>query len=99
MFMRFGRLQPWYNRSYTIGVKTAISIPDALFREAEILAKKRGMSRSELYVTAIEEYVKDERFFGVRERLDAVYGANPTESELDTELAAMQSRSLPREKW
>ena len=63
------------------------------------MAKKRGMSRSELYVTAIEKYVKDERFFRVRERLDAVYGANPTESELDTELAAMQSRSLPREKW
>jgi metal-responsive CopG/Arc/MetJ family transcriptional regulator len=80
-------------------VKTAISIPDALFKEAETLAKRRGMSRSELYATAIAEYVKDERFLGVREQLDAVYGAHPRESELDAELAEMQSQSLPREKW
>jgi metal-responsive CopG/Arc/MetJ family transcriptional regulator len=80
-------------------VKTAISIPDALFREAESLAKKRGMSRSELYATAIADYVKDERFLGVREQLDAVYGEAPQQSQLDPELATMQSQSLPREKW
>jgi metal-responsive CopG/Arc/MetJ family transcriptional regulator len=80
-------------------MKTAISIPEALFREAETLAKKRGMSRSELYATAIAQYVKDERFLGVREQLDALYGADPKESELDVELAAMQSQSLPRERW
>ncbi len=78
-------------------MKTAISIPDTLFREAETLAKKRGMSRSELYATAIAEFVKDERYLGVRERLDAVYGTGPKDSELDAELAAMQARSLPRE--
>jgi metal-responsive CopG/Arc/MetJ family transcriptional regulator len=80
-------------------MKTAISIPDDLFREAETLAKRRGISRSELYATAIADYVKDERFLGVREQLDAVYQAEPTASELDPELATMQSRSLPREKW
>lgn len=80
-------------------MKTAISIPDALFKEAETLAKKRGMSRSELYATAIAEYVKDERFLGVRERLDAVYGADPRKSELNAELAELQSHSLPRDKW
>jgi len=80
-------------------MKTAISIPDALFREAETLARKRGLSRSELYATAIAAYVKDERFLGVREQLDAVYGAEPKESELDPELARMQSQLLPGEKW
>jgi metal-responsive CopG/Arc/MetJ family transcriptional regulator len=80
-------------------MKTAISIPDALFQEAETLAKRRGISRSELYATAIAGYVKDERFFGVREQLDAVYGAAPEASELEPEPAAMQWRSLPREKW
>ncbi len=80
-------------------MKTAISIPDALFREAETLAKRRGISRSELYATAIADYVKDERFLGVREQLDAVYGAESKTSELDPELATMQSQSLTREKW
>lgn len=80
-------------------MKTAISIPDALFREAETLAKRRDISRSELYATAIADYVKDERFLGVREQLDAVYEAEPKASELDRELATMQSQSLSREKW
>jgi len=80
-------------------VKTAISIPDALFREAETLAKKRGMSRSELYATAIADYLKDERFLGVREQLDAIYGAELKESELDPELARIQSQLLRREQW
>jgi metal-responsive CopG/Arc/MetJ family transcriptional regulator len=92
-------LKPEYNSGYTASVKTAVSIPDALFREAETLAKKRGMSRSELYATAIAQFVKDERFLGVREQLDAVYGVAPAESELDAKVASMQSQSLPTEKW
>jgi metal-responsive CopG/Arc/MetJ family transcriptional regulator len=88
-----------HSRGYTMDVKTAISIPDALFREAETMAKKRAISRSELYAAAIARYVKDERFSGVREQLDAVYGANSKESDIDAKLTAMQSRSLPREKW
>jgi predicted transcriptional regulator len=34
-------------------MKTAISIPDQVFRRAERLAKQRNMSRSELYTTAL----------------------------------------------
>jgi metal-responsive CopG/Arc/MetJ family transcriptional regulator len=80
-------------------MKTAISIPDALFREAEVRAKKRGISRSELYATAIADYVKNERFLGIREQLDAVYGTEPKASALDPELATMQARSLPSDMW
>jgi metal-responsive CopG/Arc/MetJ family transcriptional regulator len=80
-------------------MKTAISIPDAIFEEAERLAKRRGWSRSELYANAVAEYVKGERFLGVRERLDAVYSANPDESELDPVMDRAQTRSLPEEEW
>ena len=80
-------------------MKTAISIPDAVFEEAESLARRRGMSRSELFTRAVAEYVKGERFVGVRERLDAVYGAHPEESELDPALALLQVRSLAKERW
>jgi hypothetical protein len=34
-------------------MKTAISIPDAIFEQAEELAQKQGLSRSELYTKAI----------------------------------------------
>jgi predicted transcriptional regulator len=42
---------------YTIGMKTAISVPDEVFRRAERLAKRLKVSRSELYGRALAEYV------------------------------------------
>ncbi|HLN48847.1 MAG TPA: hypothetical protein VK251_05010 [Steroidobacteraceae bacterium] len=80
-------------------MKTAISIPDAIFDEAERVAKRRGLSRSELYAKAVDQYVKSERFLGVRERLDVVYGRDGEESTLDPALAAVQSASLDEDDW
>ena len=80
-------------------MKTAISIPDDVFQEAELVAQRRGMSRSELYTNAIKKYVQDERFLDVRERLDLVYGVNPDDSKLDPDLRRMQDRALPDENW
>lgn len=39
-------------------VKTAISLDESLFREAERWAGKLGVSRSQLYAKAVEEYVR-----------------------------------------
>ena len=39
-------------------VKTAISIEESLFKEAEALAEKMGVSRSQLFSRAVEEYVR-----------------------------------------
>jgi len=39
-------------------MKTAISIPDQIFQQAEFLANELGMSRSELYSKAIEAFIK-----------------------------------------
>jgi len=80
-------------------VKTAISIPDAIFEEAERLAKIRGWSRSELYANAVSAYVNSEKFLGVREKLDAVYGQDANHAAVDPVLAKAQARSLPEEKW
>jgi hypothetical protein len=92
-------LESWYNHGYTEFMKTAISIPDSLFEEADRLAKRRGWSRSELYANAVTAYVNSERFSGVREKLDAVYGNNEEDSAIDPFLSDAQARSLPREKW
>jgi hypothetical protein len=91
--------EAWYNHGYTKFMKTAISIPDSLFEEADRLAKTRGWSRSELYANAVTAYINSERFSGVREKLDAVYGNNEEDSAIDPFLADAQARCLPREKW
>lgn len=38
-------------------MKTAISLPDAVFRAAERQAKRSGKSRSQLYAEALAEYL------------------------------------------
>lgn len=82
----------WYNLSYTLTMKTAISIPDSVFDAAEEASKRLGVSRSRLYAMAVERLVKQERSSGVREALDAVYAK--TRSRLDPILAALQSATL-----
>ena len=42
---------------YTIGMKTAVSLPDDLFRAAERHAERSGKSRSQLYAEALAEYL------------------------------------------
>jgi len=39
-------------------MKTAISVPDALFNEVEKAAKDGHSSRSEVFVTAVREYLE-----------------------------------------
>ena len=39
-------------------MKTAISIPDEVFEAADRTAKKLGVSRSELYATAVHEFIE-----------------------------------------
>ena len=88
-----------YNHSYTQCMKTAISIPDRLFEAAERLAKRLGMSRSELYAKAVSQYVDENHAQGVRERLDAVYEADPESSRIDPLMTRIQVESLPEEDW
>ena len=42
---------------YTSGMKTAISLPDRIFRAAERHARRAQKSRSQLYADAIAEYL------------------------------------------
>lgn len=78
-------------------MKTAISIPDPIFREGEKLAARRRVSRSELYVTALEEYLDRQRDDTVTAVLNEVYGH--TSSALDPGLVALQALSLPVDSW
>lgn len=80
-------------------MKTAISIPDSIFRRAEEVAAAYGLSRSELYVTALREYL-DECDSGserITERLDEVYGEES--AQLEPIIARAQSVAIGREEW
>ena len=78
-------------------MKTAISIPDKVFRSADSLAKRLGISRSELYATAITEFMSKHQGRHVTVRLDAVYAEE--DSSLSHNLIQLQAKSLAREEW
>jgi metal-responsive CopG/Arc/MetJ family transcriptional regulator len=78
-------------------MKTAISIPDDLFRSADSLAKRLGLSRSQLYATAVLEFLSRHHGKQVTDRLNALYPEE--DSSLHDALLAMERRSLPTEDW
>ncbi len=80
-------------------MKTAISIPNPLFEDAERLAKHLGISRSELYQRAMAAYLEREGQQAITDALNAVYGDDPEASRLDPIIAAMQFASLEPEEW
>lgn len=55
-------------------MKTAISVPDDVFQRAEALAKREQRSRSEIYSTAMREYIARHSSDDVTDALDRVVG-------------------------
>jgi metal-responsive CopG/Arc/MetJ family transcriptional regulator len=53
-------------------MKTAVSIPDEIFKEADALAEKLGKSRSELYREALVDYLARRDPASITAALDAV---------------------------
>ena len=78
-------------------MKTAISIPDDLFKKAEKTAKAIGISRSRLFTTAIETFLAQRNPSQVTETLNRIYSDSP--DGLDRAILHMQLKSLPRETW
>lgn len=73
-------------------MKLDISIPNSVFHAAEELAKKMGVSLSELYTAALNAYVAKHQKENITETLDQVYTDKP--STLEPELVKMQVESL-----
>jgi metal-responsive CopG/Arc/MetJ family transcriptional regulator len=78
-------------------MKTAISLLDPLFLEAEQFAQERGLSRSELYARALALYLQAHRRRTVTEALNQLYEQEP--SVLDPDLRTAQAQGLPKEDW
>ena len=78
-------------------MKTAVSIPDDLFRRADELAGRLGKSRSELYREALADYVE-------RRDPGALTGAlNEIADEIAADRAGFEEsaarRALERNQW
>ena len=78
-------------------MKTAISLPDELFDEADAVAERIGMSRSQLYATALAEYLAKFRSDSVTARLNDVHSV--TASSRDEALRSAALKTVRRAEW
>jgi antitoxin MazE6 len=83
-------------RAYTVSMKTAISIPDDVFQDAESLAQQLKISRSQLYSRALSEYVSRHAPDAVTESYDRVCEELGEEAKLDPFVAVAARRILER---
>ena len=78
-------------------MKTAISIPDTLFVSADHFARQHGLTRSQLYATALQQYLQEQNREAITDRLNAVYAAEP--SALEPAVVYAQTSTLPQDEW
>ncbi len=78
-------------------MKTAVSIPDDVFEEAERLASRLQTSRSQLYARALAEFVSRHDDDRVTAAMDSVVAELGPENDEFTREAAHQT--LRRVEW
>ena len=78
-------------------MKTAISLPDPLFKSAEKLARRMKLSRSALYARAVAEFVRRNDPDDLTAEINRVLAEEPQERDpfIDAAAAAM----LRRVEW
>ena len=78
-------------------MKTAISLSDNLYKKAEQTAKQMGISRSKLFVNALEEYIIRHNGEMITKKLNEVYEKiNPDDFAKDLDSGIESLRELTK---
>ncbi len=70
-FLLYFRYKKRYIRM--ANVKTAVSLDETIFKEADAMAREMNLTRSRLFAQALEEYIKRHRARRVLEKLNEAY--------------------------
>lgn len=84
---------------YTQGMKTAVSVPDDVFQGAERLARREGRSRSEVYSSALREYLARHAPDEVTDALDRLVGDVGGGGKGDPFVGEAGRRTLEASEW
>ena len=80
-------------------VKTALSIDESLFEQAEALAKELDVSRSRVFSIALEEFLKRHEAGKILLQINSVYSDVPAEGEGERALKRAKHRELVEGTW
>jgi metal-responsive CopG/Arc/MetJ family transcriptional regulator len=80
-------------------MKTAVSVPDDLFDQVDRFARGAGRSRSEVYSTALREYMECHSPDEVTEALDRVIAKVGRQAASDEFTRSAARRVLDASEW
>jgi len=87
-------------------MKIAISVPDSIFQDAELLAAALNKSRSQLYSEALAGFVRSHSAYDITQRINAacerearLMGKTSNPTSLEPAFAAAQLKVLSRAAW
>ncbi|MBP6715951.1 MAG: hypothetical protein KA205_03755 [Acidobacteria bacterium] len=78
-------------------MKTAVSLPDHVYRDADRLARRMHKTRSRIYTEALELYLSRHDANGITDALNAVH--DERDAQLAPDLRAAATRTLWRSEW
>lgn len=82
-------------------VKTAISMQEELFKEVNRLAGELNVSRSKLFVMAVQDYIKKKESQKLLSQINKAFSDHPDSDEikLHGKMRQKQTKKLEREPW
>jgi metal-responsive CopG/Arc/MetJ family transcriptional regulator len=82
-------------------MKTAISVPDEMFKEIEEVTKECDCSRSQVFVVAAREFLERRKSKKLLEALNDAYGSTGTQEEVKIrrQAKAYQARKIQKEPY
>ena len=81
-------------------VKTAISMPERLFKELEAAAEEMQLSRSKVFALAVKDFLRARENQRILEQLNRVYADGPDEEEQEfLEQMKVRYRKIIEGEW
>ncbi|MFW8602516.1 CopG family transcriptional regulator [Desulfobacterota bacterium M19] len=82
-------------------VKTAISLQEDLFKEVNMLASELHVSRSKLFVMAVQDFIKKEESKNLLSQINNAFSdaSNKDEIKVRSNMRRKQAQNLKREPW
>lgn len=82
-------------------VKTAISMQEELFKKVNKLAGELRVSRSRLFVMAVQDFIKKKENHDLLAQINNAFNDHPDSEEINihNEMRQKQAKKLEREPW
>jgi len=86
-----------YTRVILFLMKTAVSLPDSLFKAAEKTAEKLGIPRSQLFAKALEEFIYNHEESEITDKLNEIYSKVNTDEDAYHTASVSALRALTKD--